>query len=139
FDYAEVRPWLRHAATHTFAAIGGDSGLLISADQHLEAATHDIACRFDVRAQERVRFSVEYYEPALLDQTAPAAPDHEEIDRRLQETLDWWERWARQAQLHGPDAPAALRSALTLKALSQAPTGAIAAAATTSLPELPGG
>lgn len=139
FDYGAVRPWLRHAAPHVFAAIGGNSGLLISADEHLEPHDHDLACRFSVRAQDRVRFSILYHDPAHLDVVSPEVPSHEEIDRRIDETVEWWRRWSRQADFHGPDTTAALRSALVLKALSHAPTGAIAAAATTSLPESLGG
>ncbi len=139
FDYGEVRPWVRHVATHAFAAIGGDSGLLIGSEEPLESAGHDLACSFSVRAQERVRFSVLYVPPSHLDAEAPVPPDHEEIDRRVEETIEWWKRWSRQCDFHGPDENDVRRSALVLKALSHAPTGAIAAAATTSLPESLGG
>jgi GH15 family glucan-1,4-alpha-glucosidase len=139
FDYGEVRPWLRHVGTHVFAAIGGNSGLVITADQHLEASDHDLVCRFTVRAQDRVRFSILYHDPAHLDVDSPEVPHHDEVDRRIDETTEWWRRWARQSSFHGPDEAAVLRSALVLKALSHAPTGAIAAAATTSLPESMGG
>jgi GH15 family glucan-1,4-alpha-glucosidase len=139
FDYGDVRPWLRHVATHVFAAIGGDSGLLIGADEHLEASTHDLLCRFSVRAQEKVRFSVLFQDPSHLDVGSPEMPDHSEVDRRVEETLEWWRRWTRQCDFHGPDEGAVKRSALVLKALSHAPTGAITAAATTSLPESLGG
>jgi GH15 family glucan-1,4-alpha-glucosidase len=139
FDYGEVRPWLRHIGTHVFAAIGGDSGLVIAGDQHLEATDHDLVCRFTVRAQDRVRFSILYHDPAHLDVDAPEVPHHDEVDRRIEETIEWWRRWARQSSFHGPDEGAVQRSALVLKALSHAPTGAIAAAVTTSLPESMGG
>lgn len=139
FDYGQVKPWLRQAATNVYAAIGGDSGLLITADEDLEAKAHELHCSFSVRAQERVRLSITYLDPALLDREAPQPPSHEELDKRLDETVDWWERWSRQADFHGSSEVDALRSALVLKALSHAPTGAIAAAATTSLPEQPGG
>jgi GH15 family glucan-1,4-alpha-glucosidase len=47
--------------------------------------------------------------------------------------------WSARGNLVGPDRAAVVRSAMVLKALTQARTGAIAAAATTSLPEAPGG
>jgi GH15 family glucan-1,4-alpha-glucosidase len=139
FDYGDVRPWLRHIGTHVFAAIGGDTGLVIAAEEHLQPDDHDLTCEFSVRAQDRVRFSVLYQDPARLDAETPEVPDHDEIDRRVDETVQWWLRWARQCDFHGPDEIATRRSALILKALSNAPSGAIAAAATTSLPESLGG
>ncbi len=57
----------------------------------------------------------------------------------MEETLKWWNRWAAQGKCEGIDGSAIRRSAITLKALTNAPTGAIIAAPTTSLPESPGG
>ncbi|HKH39419.1 MAG TPA: glycoside hydrolase family 15 protein [Rubrobacter sp.] len=57
----------------------------------------------------------------------------------MEETLEWWRQWAAQAELKGPSRSEILRSAMVLKALTYEPTGAIVAAATTSLPESPGG
>jgi GH15 family glucan-1,4-alpha-glucosidase len=73
--------------------------------------------------------------------TAPGSrpPDPAELDRRLEQTVAWWRGWSAHAGRLGRDQPALLRSATVLKALTQATTGAIAAAATTSLPEAPGG
>jgi GH15 family glucan-1,4-alpha-glucosidase len=59
---------------------------------------------------------------------------------RLQQTADFWHEWISRG--HFPDHPWRQyleRSALTLKGLSYAPTGALLAAASTSLPETPGG
>jgi GH15 family glucan-1,4-alpha-glucosidase len=61
------------------------------------------------------------------------------IDRRLDDTIAAWRRWAETLSRKGPDAAGILRSALVLRALTYRPTGAIAAAATTSLPEVAGG
>jgi GH15 family glucan-1,4-alpha-glucosidase len=61
-------------------------------------------------------------------------PPREEIERRLHGTCEAWRRWIDDVY-DGPWKEAVLRSALALKLLIQAPTGAIAAAATSSLPE----
>ena len=72
------------------------------------------------------------------DANAPAS--QEEALSALDVTVAYWREWLSSAKI--PDHPWKTyldRSALTLKGLSYAPTGAIMAAATTSLPETPGG
>jgi GH15 family glucan-1,4-alpha-glucosidase len=62
-------------------------------------------------------------------------PDPEEAVQRVQRTVDEWRQWSRVFTYDGPWAGAVRRSALALKLLIHSQTGAIAAAATTSLPE----
>ncbi len=62
-------------------------------------------------------------------------PRPEHIDARIDRSIDAWKEWTSQVQYQGPDAEQVVRSALALKLLLHSPTGAIAAAATTSLPE----
>ncbi len=72
------------------------------------------------------------------DEKAPASQD--EALEALNATVNFWRDWLSAANIADhPWKPYLDRSALTLKALSYAPTGAIMAAATTSLPETPGG
>ena len=140
FDYGELRPWMRRQADRVYAAIGGSHGLLISCDSELKIhELHDLEAAFSVGPGQRIRLSIQFFRPELLDggRAVPLLP--EEIDRRLQETLDWWKSWSAQGQVTGPEATAVLRSAIVLKALIYAPTGAMAAAPTTSLPEVEGG
>jgi GH15 family glucan-1,4-alpha-glucosidase len=64
----------------------------------------------------------------------------DEAHDAMNATVDYWRDWLSTAKVPDhPWRPYLDRSALTLKALSYAPTGAIMAAATTSLPETPGG
>lgn len=78
---------------------------------------------------------------AALSWGLPQAPaDHQEAYDRLVWTAHHWQHWL--ARGHFPDHPwrgYLARSALTLKGLIYAPTGAVVAAPTTSLPETPGG
>src|SRR5690606_38649696 len=60
-------------------------------------------------------------------------------DERLQHTLRFWDDWSARCQYRGRWQNEVLRSLITLKALTYAPTGGIVAAPTTSLPELIGG
>ncbi|HEX9375589.1 MAG TPA: glycoside hydrolase family 15 protein [Actinomycetota bacterium] len=141
FDYGEVRPWIRRHGRGVYTAIGGNDALVISGDFEFDVAraTHGLAAREDVRAGERIRLSLEYAAPEEIDPHPGDPPTPEEIDRRFDRTVRMWRRWSSKGRLDSPDGPAAIRSALVLKGLTRAPTGAIAAAPTTSLPEAVGG
>jgi GH15 family glucan-1,4-alpha-glucosidase len=140
FDYGEVQPWLRRRGVGLYSAIGGNDGLVISCDADLERVDeHDLRAAFRVRAGQRVHLSITYVHPEEIDPALPGPPPPAELDRRLEDTIAWWQRWAERIQLDSQDAPAARRSAIVLKGLQNAPTGAIVAAPTTSLPETPDG
>ncbi len=140
FDYGEVEPWLRQEGVKLYSAIGGNDGLLISTDAEIEpAGNHNLEASISVHAGERVRLSIVSVLPEKLDEDTHEVPGTEELDRRLDETIEWWRDWSSRTNFKGPNRPGILRSAIAIKGLTNDLTGAVAAAATTSLPEVPGG
>jgi GH15 family glucan-1,4-alpha-glucosidase len=139
FDYGEVRPWIRRHGHRLHSATGGNDALLIWCEQELvEDPQHELVARVTVNAGERVRLSLSYSPPELVG-SDPPEPDPGSLDRELERTRRWWRRWAQTLQLDSRDEPGARRSGIVLKAMTHAPTGAIVAAPTTSLPEVVGG
>ncbi|MBJ7902816.1 glycoside hydrolase family 15 protein [Streptomyces sp. NPDC003656] len=73
------------------------------------------------------------------DEIAPRGCAHAEAEQEFNATVAYWRRWLAQSRYRGRWREMVHRSALTLKLLTYAPTGAIVAAPTTSLPEQLGG
>jgi GH15 family glucan-1,4-alpha-glucosidase len=94
-----------------------------------------LVTRFRLRAGQRRYFSLTFDEggPAILPPLGHYA------DEAVQRTVQWWQQWASRCTYRGPYRAPVVRSLLVLKLLAHAPTGAIVAAPTTSLPERIGG
>jgi GH15 family glucan-1,4-alpha-glucosidase len=92
-----------------------------------------VSCRVTVRQGERVAFTLHYEDESHPD------GDVEDPHAELEETIRFWRGWAGRCTYHGSYRDAVVRSALALKLLINAPSGAIVAAPTTSLPEEIGG
>jgi GH15 family glucan-1,4-alpha-glucosidase len=137
FDFGAVRPWTRVISEELWASLGAAVGLLIESNIALNADRHDLTATFDVAAGERRHLSISFRKPELLDGLTTDPTAMVAADRRLQETADWWHQWHTSRTEREPDD--VVLSAVVLKALTNPPTGAIAAAATTSLPESIGG
>ncbi len=93
-----------------------------------------VHAEFDVQEGGRALLVLasSYSEPLVL-------PARRAVEARLQKTCAFWERWAGGREYSGPWQEMVRRSALVLKLLIFAPSGAAAAAPTTSLPEVLGG
>jgi GH15 family glucan-1,4-alpha-glucosidase len=140
YDYGQVRPWIRRHGHRLHSAIGGNDALLIWCEQELhEDPEHELIGRFSVGPGDRVRLTLTYSPPERIDEDPPPEPDAATLDGLLEQTVSWWREWGASVRLGTRDEPAARRSGIALKALTYAPTGAVAAAPTTSLPEAVGG
>ncbi len=138
FDFGEVIPWLRVSDDGRITAIGSNDAMAVDADVDFEVDHDDgrLSARTLLRAGESLRVSTVAQAAHLID---PTASDVGDVDDRIDETIRWWEQWSSATTASGPYAELVERSALVLKALNNAPTGAIIAAPTTSLPEIVGG
>lgn len=140
FDYGAVKPWIRRQSEYQITAIGGSDGLLICSNATLNLyERHSCRGSFAVKKGDKLYFSITHRPPDELDETIEDVPGVEELNKRFDETVGWWKQWISQSNYNGCHAEQVRRSAIVLKGLSNAPTGAIAAAPSISLPESPGG
>ena len=136
FDYGATRlEWRRRGDGGTDAEMSHDDiQLILTGDLPLGVDGSDARARHRMKAGE-IRFGALSWGPSPQPPTSA-----EECTTRIDRTVDFWRRWLEGGSF--PDHPwrAPLqRSALVLKGLTYAPTGALIAALTTSLPETPGG
>ncbi|MFD9409868.1 glycoside hydrolase family 15 protein [Streptomyces sp. NPDC059989] len=134
FDYGHVVPWVRRSDGDRVAVAGPDSAWFRS-EPPVRTWGEDNSTRseFPVTEGQRVAFVLTWH-PSHDPRPDPCDP-FEALDQSLAD----WRDWTAKCQYEGPYREAVTRSLITLKALTYAPTGGIAAAATTSLPEEIGG
>ncbi len=133
FDYGSIVPWVRRVKGGLLAVAGPDALFLVS-DIEPEPEGERHVAAFDVAAGERVVFELAYF-ASFEEQPPEVRMPGDAIDT----TVEAWRSWSAACTYDGPYKDVVLRSLLTLRALTHAPTGGIVAAATTSLPEQLGG
>ncbi|MDP9455752.1 MAG: glycoside hydrolase family 15 protein [Actinomycetota bacterium] len=116
---------------------GGPAELRLVSGRPLDVGETAATTRFTVRSGETADFALLYRRAIAAGDDARTGLD---VGEELENTIEGWRSWS---GLHrgyeGPYAEEVRRSALVLQALTYAPTGAVIAAATTSLPEKLGG
>ncbi|MFG3119467.1 glycoside hydrolase family 15 protein [Streptomyces sp. NPDC048197] len=134
FDYGRVVPWVRAAEGCRVAIAGPDSVWLRTPEQgHTYGKDFSTRSDFTVAEGERTAFVLTWHP------SHEPRPDQIEPFGALEDTLEDWQAWSARCRYDGPYREAVVRSLITLKALTYAPTGGIVAAPTTSLPEELGG
>lgn len=131
FDYGGARPLFERRGRVPVAVHGRDALAVCSWDAgDAEIDGQSIRGRFQLpeSASALIALCTAHQEPLVF-------PTREHVLRRLEATADYWRRWSASRAYDGPWRDAVVRSALALKLLVFAPSGAIAAAATASLPE----
>jgi GH15 family glucan-1,4-alpha-glucosidase len=132
FDYGHIRPWLRDDERRVLASAGPDTVVIDGDAEHRVDGDRCVA-EFTVAAGQRVGLRLSW---TGWEQRRPEAVDAAAV---VAATERWWWDWVGRCRYEGDYRDAVVRSLITLKALTYAPSGGIAAAATTSLPERPGG
>ncbi|MFJ7265164.1 glycoside hydrolase family 15 protein [Streptomyces sp. NPDC099050] len=137
FDYGHVVPWVRRGGNREGdrVAVAGPDAVWLRSEPSVHTWGEGMSTRsdFTVAAGERVAFVLTWH-PSHEPRPEPLDPY-----AALEQSLADWREWTGRCTYEGPYRDAVVRSLITLKALTYAPTGGIAAAATTSLPEELGG
>ncbi len=132
WDYGSIVPWVRKVEDG-LTAVAGPHGLILRTPVSMRGENLATLADFTVHAGERMAFTLSWYP------SHRSPPDAIDAESARDETVAWWQKWSGRCNYDGPWKENVLRSLITLKALTYAPTGGIVAAPTTSLPEQLGG
>ncbi|HXR35459.1 MAG TPA: glycoside hydrolase family 15 protein, partial [Candidatus Binataceae bacterium] len=133
FGYGAIVPWVTRLEDGALRAIAGPDMVVLRTPVHLRGADMTTVGEFTINVDDTIPFVLSYL-PSHLPLEQPLDPT-----TALAQTETFWRDWSANCRPAGPWSDAVLRSMITLKALTYAPTGGMAAAPTTSLPESIGG
>src|SRR4029079_14945850 len=135
FGYGRAETRIERRSGRWFALAGADALVLgASAADKGDLRNGAITGELSLAPGESDVFSL-----SAADREPAVIPGREDAERRLEHTKRFWPEWAGRLRYEGSWVEAVTRSALALKLLTFAPSGAIVAAPTTSLPEWLGG
>lgn len=132
FDYGSIVPWVQHTERGIWAIAGPDA-MHLRTSVPVEGQDYHTVASFAVAAGEHTPFTLTWHP------SHTPVPDEKDPLQSIRDTEKWWHEWSSRCTYSGAYRDDMLRSLITLKALTYAPTGGIVAAATTSLPEELGG
>ncbi|WP_433424747.1 glycoside hydrolase family 15 protein [Microtetraspora malaysiensis] len=134
FDYARKPHIVRRQAGQILFE-SADLALALTATVAVEHDAQNATASFKLGEGESAVFALD----CVSDDITPRGCPHAEAEQQFTATVAFWRRWLSSSRYRGRWREIVHRSALTLKLLTYAPTGAIVAAPTTSLPEQIGG
>jgi GH15 family glucan-1,4-alpha-glucosidase len=132
FDYGSIVPWVESTGDG-LQMVAGPDALRFHSAVPLEGRSETTVAEWEMQEGNRRYFSLTWYDSS---ETSPYPLDSLGA---LEGTKHWWEKWVSQCTYDGDWSDVVIRSLITLKALTYGPSGAVCAAATTSLPEGIGG
>ncbi len=135
-EYGLVRPLIRvtEDGARTF---GGPNQIGVRSDRAVSVADDAMRASFRLAAGDEAAFSLHW---TAVEGPRPAPIPPERLRARIEDTIEAWRSWEAEHDIYdGPHRDLVRFSARVLKGLTYAPTGAIVAAPTTSLPETVGG
>ena len=132
FDYGRLIPLISRVPGGV-VALAGPEALCLRTPVDLDLSDASISAEFTISEGDQAWFRLVWFP------SHEALPDQADAVVEVSRTERWWRDWSRRCTYQGPHRETVLRSLITLKALTYAPTGGIVAAATTSLPEEIGG
>lgn len=133
FNYGRSIPWVSHLDKTTLTAVAGPDLLVLRTAVELHGEDMHTVGSFTVTAGQRIPFTLTHGASHL------SVPPPRDPEVALEKTEAFWTVFSERCPRVGTWTPEVKRSLITLKALTYMPTGGIVAAATTSLPEHPGG
>ena len=137
FDYGLTVPRVEVVGEDLAVVYGGADALVLQSQLPMaQVAVGECSGGISLQAGDEAFLVLTYAVPHRLE---PRRMAPEEVAARRDATCRFWEDWSDRCTYQGPYREAVVRSALVLKGLTNAPTGAIVAAPTTSLPEEIGG
>jgi GH15 family glucan-1,4-alpha-glucosidase len=132
FDYGQTIPWVKRSE-EGLTAVAGPNALVLRADVPTFGEDLSTLARFSVGQGEKKTFVLSWY------RSHEPIPERVDALKAVADTEAYWREWSSRCTYRGEYREAVLRSLITLKGLTYAPTGGIVAALTTSLPEKLGG
>lgn len=132
FDYGAFVPWVRKI-DGALRAVAGPDALELRTPVATRGEGLATVAEFEIAAGDQVPFVLTWH----ASHERPPSPREPLL--ALRDTTQWWTDWSSRCTTSGPLHDNVVRSLITLKALTYAPTGGLVAAATTSLPEDLGG
>ena len=140
FEYGSFYPRFRSTGPHSAEVVGGADAVYVQSTLPLGCTDGAVEATWSLKAGSEAWIDA-VWRVSYLAKVQHGDPLRYRVEgaRRLDATVDFWRSWIARCTYEGEHAEAVRRSALALKAMTYAPSGAIVAAPTTSLPEQIGG